>query len=483
MNLDLDHKLSKHIAPLIVVAFILALGGCVTPKEPFFELTVSTGKLQGKALSQSTDIAAFLGIPYALPPIGNQRWTSPQPAKNWTGTLKAQNQPPACIQQITDPGKSSYNALSQSEDCLYLNVFAPVDAFQTKKRLPVLFMIHGGGRARSATSRIKADIAALNQRGIVVVTPQYRLGIFSFFAHPELSAESTQGVSGNYGMQDLVQALKWVQTNIAQFGGDPNSVTILGPSGGGTATGVLLATPLSKGLFHRAAPLCSNAGITRMHHLKQGYLDQPSAEELGVRFAKRLGADSLKELRAFSALQIQQHILQSDTDTYTPPSGAGDVFDGWMFPQPVMALHKSGERNDVPVLLGFNSDEVSLFNFAGLIDEIPTSPSQYENAVAKQYGELGEQFLKQYPSDNPVESIYKLARDKVVSYGVETVARYSHQLTSPTYLYYMAHRPADADEPVKGTAITKGVAHCTDDKYFFNWYPQAGGPETCPNHV
>jgi len=157
-----DHK---HIAPLIVVTFMLALSGCMTSKERYFELSVNTGKLQGKALSQSNNIAAFIGIPYALPPIGNQRWTSPQAAKNWTGTLKAQNQPPACMQQVTDPGKSSYTALSQSEDCLYLNVFAPADALQTKKRLPVLFMVHGGGRARSASSRIKADITALNRRG------------------------------------------------------------------------------------------------------------------------------------------------------------------------------------------------------------------------------------------------------------------------------------------------------------------------------
>jgi len=328
-----------------------------------------------------------------LPPVGSQRWTSPQAAENWAGIFKAQKQPPACIQQITTPSKSTYNALTQSEDCLYLNVFTPADALHSTKRLPVLFMIHGGGRARSATSRIKADIAALNRRGIVVVTPQYRLGIFSFFAHPELSAESTHGVSGNYGMQDLIQALKWVQTNIDQFGGNPSAVTISGPSGGGTATGVLLATPLSKGLFHRAAPLCSNAGITRMHHLKHRYLDQHSAEELGVRFANNLGVDSLQELRALSALQIQQHILQSNTDTYTPPSGAGDVLDGWMFPQSIMALHTSGKRNDVPVLLGFNADEVSLFNFAGLVDELPVSPSEYENTIAEHYGELSEQFL------------------------------------------------------------------------------------------
>jgi len=188
--MSMNKKLIKTLTPLMMLSLMIALGGCITSKDRSFQLTIATGKLQGHTLSQSDDVAAFVGIPYALPPVGSQRWTSPQAAKNWSGTLNAQSQPPACIQQITDPSKSSYTALSQSEDCLYLNVFTPADALQSSKRLPVLFMIHGGGRARSATSRIKADIAALNRRGIVVVTPQYRLGIFSFFAHPELSAES-----------------------------------------------------------------------------------------------------------------------------------------------------------------------------------------------------------------------------------------------------------------------------------------------------
>jgi len=167
----MNQKLGKTLTALMMLTLMVTLAGCTTVKEPPFQLTISTGKLQGQPLSQSSDdVAAFVGIPYALPPVGSQRWRSPRAAKNWTGTFKAQSQPPACIQQITSPNKSAYNALSQSEDCLYLNVFTPADALHSSKRLPVLFMIHGGGRARSATSRIKADIAALNRRGIVVVT-------------------------------------------------------------------------------------------------------------------------------------------------------------------------------------------------------------------------------------------------------------------------------------------------------------------------
>jgi len=464
---------------LLTLIFAVTISGCDTAKDNPFELTISSGKLQGKAHTPSNDVAAFIGIPYAQPPVGAQRWAAPQTAKNWAGTLNADSQPPACPQQIIPAGNSAYSALSQSEDCLYLNVYAPTDALNhdIKTPLPVLVMIHGGGRARSATSRIRADIAALNRQGIVVVTPQYRLGIFSFFAHPELSAESPHGTSGNYGMQDLVEALKWVQTNIADFGGDPASVTIVGPSGGGTATGILLATPLSKGLFHRAAPLCSNAGIARMHYLKQRHLDQASAESLGVRFANSLNAESLAELRAIPANQILQHVTDSGIASYDPPSGAGDIVDGWMFPQPIINLHRTGARNDVPVLLGFNANELSVFARAGLIDDVPASPAAYKEFIDTQYGELSDDFLTQYPADSPIDSVYHAARDRVVSYGSETVARFSHKVTSPTYLYYMAHRPPDADQPVNGVARNKGVAHCTDDKYFFNWYPKQGASD------
>jgi len=466
---------------LLACTFIPTLTGCTAPKteEDHTELTISAGKLRGAMLADNHDVITFKGIPYAKPPIGALRWASPQPAKPWSGILDATDNPLACMQQITPEIAPTYGAIPQSEDCLYLNVFAPAQALKNKaqKPLPVLFLIHGGGRARSSASRIQADIAEFNRQGIVVVTPQYRLGIFSFLAHPELSADSPHGVSGNYGTQDLLTALKWVQTNIEHFGGDASSVTILGPSGGGTAVGVLLATPLSKGLFHRAAPLCSNAGITRMHHLKTTNLDQASAEELGVRFADELNADSLEELRALPATQIQQLISNSGIASYDVPSGVGDVIDGWMFPQSIIEMHRTGARNDVPILLGFNADEVSLFGNAGLIDDTPENSNAYENSIKIQYGDLSNRFLKQYPADNLVHATYDVARDRVVSYGSETLARFSNMVTSPTYLYYMAHRPADADQPVKNTGRTRGISHCTGYKYFTGWYPTQGADE------
>jgi len=475
----LHQKTGRIIGLLLSFTSLVAQVGCAPNHSDPALLTISTGILQGQTLSDDSNVMAFHGIPFAQPPIGAARWTSPQAAKPWTGIYSAIDNPPACIQQITAASSASYRNLPQSEDCLYLNVFSPIQALKQNNQtsLPVLFLIHGGGRTRSAASRIRADIAALNRQGIVVVTPQYRLGIFSFFAHPELSSESAQGVSGNYGMQDLIQALKWVQANISHFGGDPASVTILGPSGGGTAVGVLLATPLSEGLFHRAAPLCSNAGISRMHFLKREHLGQASAEKLGLRFAKSMNAKSISELRNISAIQIQQHVLNSDINQYDPPAGAADVIDGWMFPESILKLHKTGQRHDVPVLLGINEDEVSLFESAGLVNETPISTTAYEASVKKRYGELSPRFLQHYSSDKPIDAIYDAARDRVVSYGTQTLARLSHKVTSSSYLYYMVHSPSDADQAVNGSRQNRGVSHCSDDKYFFDWYPQKGADE------
>jgi len=464
--------------PLFAVA--LGLNGCTDAETNPILLSVPDGQVQGQVSATDKEVIAFKGIPYAKPPIGPLRWVSPQPVEPWSGRLDARHDPPACMQQITDKSSATYRDLQQSEDCLYLNVHVPTNALADRVggNLPVLFLIHGGGRTRSAVTRLRPDIAALNRQGIVVVTPQYRLGIFGFFAHPELSAQSPQGVSGNYGTQDLLAALEWVQVNIDKFGGDPSSVTIMGPSGGGTATGLLLATPRSKGLFHRAAPLCSNAGIARLHRLKQPHLDQPSAEDLGVRFAESLNAPSLETLQALPAKAIQQHVLKSGVNNYDPPNGAGDVVDGWILPESVITLHQTGARIDVPVMLGFNADEVSLFNSAGLIDDIPASPAAYEREIRMQYGELADRFIQQYPSARPADATYAAARDRVVSYGAISVARHSHNVASPTYLYYMAHRAIDADQPVKDTGRALGVSHCTGYKYFTGWYPKAGGDDT-----
>jgi len=462
---------AKHIFLLALpLAFILT--GCANIKADPTLLTTPLGTLQGELGAEQQDVVTFKNIPFAQPPIGDLRWAPPQSVEPWSGPLDNVRESVACMQQLVAASREVFKTIPQSEDCLYLNVYAPVDALdgRAKDPLPVLFLIHPGGRTVASASMVRADIAAYNRQGIVVVVPQYRLGIFSFMAHPELSAESPHNASGNYGVLDLVEALNWVQSNITKFGGDPDSVTIVGPSGGGTATGTLLATPLSKGLFHRAAAMCSNAGISRMHNLKQAVLDQPSAETLGLEFAKKLNANSIATLRNIPAETIQAYIQTTDLEVYDPPSGAGDVIDGWVFPRSIIDAHRSGTRHDVPVLVGFNADEASTSARAGLVDEIPPNSASYEEVLKDKYGDLSSRALALYPSDNPVASIYAAARDRIAGYSVQTLARHSHKVTSPTYVYYMAHSAPNGDDPVVGTPVTRGVAHCTDYQYFFDWY-------------
>jgi len=482
------HKKGNKWALSLGLALALCVTGCVKLKPDPTIVKTSLGTLhgeftsqqqQGDVISELQDVVSFKAIPFAQPPIGALRWAPPQPIGPWEGQKDAKVAPPACMQQITAETREVFKSIVQSEDCLYLNIYAPVTALDgdAKKPLPVLFLIHPGGRTVASASLVRADIEAYNRQGIVVVVPQYRLGIFSFMAHPELSAESPHNASGNYGVLDLVEALNWVQSHIASFGGDPNSVTISGPSGGGTATGTLLASPLTQGLFHRAATMCSNAGISRMHSLKQPVLDQPSAETLGLEFAGKLNAASIADLRNMSAETIQSFIQTTDLEIYDFPSGAGDVIDGWVFPQSIIEAHRLGTRHDVPVLVGFNADEASTFARAGLVGEIPLNSGAYEEGIKQQYGDLSPRVLELYPADNPVASIYAAARDRIAGYSVQTLARHSHKITSPTYVYYMAHSAPDGDTPVAGTPVTRGVAHCTDYRYFFDWYQREGADE------
>lgn len=425
------------------------------------------GELVGETVVSDNDIIAFKGIPYALPPIGELRWAPPKEAGKWSGVRVAKAYSPACMQQLyplgtSGPGAGAY--LQQSEDCLYLNVFISRTTLRSKEKRPVLFYIHGGGR-RIGQADYMEKAAKLTHEDIVLVTMNYRLGIFSFFAHPELSAESEHLASGNYGTLDLIEALKWVRNNIESFGGDPDNVTIAGPSGGGNAAGVLLASPLAHGLFQRAAPMCSGAGVSRMLLLKDAYLDKPSAESLGQEFATNLGAPTLADLRAMPAQEIQNYV-QGHTLPLGSPAGMGDIVDGWVFPKQIRELHELGARSDVPVMLGINADELTYFPF--WIGAYPKSGPDYESAIAERYGVLAGEYLKVYPAANIKQSVYDAARDGWALHGVITVAKLSRHVNSKVFLYYMAHRPPDANEVVPGTGVERGVAHCTDESYFEN---------------
>ena len=293
-------------------------------------------------------IHSYKGIPYAAPPVGALRWKEPQPVKPWNGVRVATRYSPMCPQFQIIPD------VPQSEDCLTLNVWTP--AVRTAK-LPVMVWIHGGGFAIGAGSQTVYDGELLASRGAVVVTINYRLGPLGFLAHPDLSAESPRGVSGNYGMLDMVAALGWVQRNIATFGGDPSNVTIFGESAGGTAVFLLLVMPDAKGLFHKAIAESGAWLFSPFSHLKESWYGRLPAEKYGASFSPEIAV-----LRARKPDEIVK--MMGLPDSSRKKERRGEIFipivDGVVIPDDPGRLFASGRFHHVPLIAGTNADEGTL---------------------------------------------------------------------------------------------------------------------------
>jgi len=329
----------RLLAPALLLA--ITLGAAAPAGNP--RVTIDTGTLEG--VVDTSGVLAFQGIPYALPPVGALRWRAPRPAASWSGVRPANRLGHNCMQtQIY--GDIDPFAAGVSEDCLYLNVWTP--SVQGASR-PVMVWIHGGGYRAGFGGEERHYGAPLAQKGVVVVTLNYRLGPLGFFAHPALAGESPRHASGNYGLLDQIAALQWVKRNIARFGGDPARVTIFGESAGGTSVGALVASPLAKGLF-RGAILESGTGIGR------SVQSRDSAEARGVRFAERLGvsgtgADAAGRLRAVSA----DTLLAASQGT--PGYSVALAVDGWSLTSTVDSTLSRGGGNAVATIVGANGDE------------------------------------------------------------------------------------------------------------------------------
>jgi para-nitrobenzyl esterase len=329
-------------------------------------------------------VRVFKGIPFASPPVGDLRWRPPQPPAKWEGVRKADRFSDSCMQNLArshNPWTAEFMAQNQAgEDCLCLNVWTSAKA--GGERRPVLVWIHGGAFREGSGEVAVYDGEHLASKGLVVVTINYRLGVFGFLAHPELSKESSNNASGNYGLLDAVAALQWVQKNIEAFGGDRQRVTIAGQSAGAFAVHALTASPLARGLFQRAIAE-SGSGIGRRNRALA------EAEKDGLKFAQAKGVPSIRELRAISAKD-----LTVDGGIRFAP-----VVDGWFLPADVVATFAQGKQNDVPMLTGLTADEGSASPTYGKI-----KADEFKKQATDRFGELAEKFLNFYPSADDVQS-------------------------------------------------------------------------------
>jgi len=386
------------------------------------------GRLSGTA---DGAMHIFKGIPYAVPPTGSLRWKPPQPLPRWTGVRPAKDFGPACVQPA-GALSSIYSAAPapMSEDCLSLNIWAPAGAHNA----PVFFWIYGGALWGGSNRDPIYDGARLAAQGIVVVSINYRVGVLGWLAHPELSAESTRRISGNYGLLDQIAALHWVRNNIAAFGGNPANVTIAGESAGGLSVMYLMTSPDARGLFARA--IAQSAYMVSTPELKLRRHGLPSAEASGEELATALHAPTIADLRAMDATTL----TAAAASVGFAPFGA---IDGQVLPRQLVEVFDKGEQAPVPLIAGFNSGEIRSLRI--LAPPPPSSAADYEQKIRARYGDLADAFLKLYPNTDMQESIWATTRDALYGWTAERLVSKQTAIGVPSFLYFFDHGYPAAD--------------------------------------
>ncbi len=436
------------------------------------EVTVAGGKLQGTTNEDHT-VRMFKGIPFAAAPVGALRWKAPQPAPGWNGVRQADKFGPACLQ--TDVfGDIYFRDAQPSEDCLNLDIWIPAKAESAK--IPVFVWFYGGGFVAGSASEVRYDGENLAKKGVIVVEPNYRLGVFGFFSHPELSKESGHNSSGNYGLLDQVAALQWVVKNIAAFGGDPHNITIGGESAGSLSVSALMASPLSKNLFQKAIgesgaffPVGPNAGM----QLKPVGV----TEQAGVKFAESVGAKSLAEMRAKPGDELLQAAAKLNRGFAFGPN-----LDGYFLTSDALSIYAKGEQSQIPLLAGWNADEGKLnVLFA---PQKPTAKSFAEQAHAR-FGDQAGEFLKLYPASTDQEALTSaeaLAGDDFIAFSTwKWIDMQRKTGNAPVYQYRFEQVPAVKPGAMIGPipASEAGSRHAGEIEYVFETLKsQAGVPWT-----
>jgi para-nitrobenzyl esterase len=407
-----------------VVTFGAALGASTNPsseKTPTPPVQIDAGAIRGLMLGNGKDVAAFKGIPYAAAPVGERRWKPPQPVEQWQGVRDCFEFGPACPQVVPlllSAIPEMAIGAATSEDCLYLNVWMPTK--HEGKKLPVLYWIYGGGFILGATSQPLYDAEALSRLGCVVVSVNYRVGLFGFLAHPALSAESPDQVSGNYGLLDQIEGLRWVRRNIAAFGGDPDRVTIFGESAGGISVLALMVAPQARGLFHAAiaqsatamdfAPLRGPAPEGRM-----------TAEDSGRKYIAACGLSDSSNAAQMRKLTADQLLRVAPADASMRPGAPPDLkplslpigptVDGKVIPEAPRKAFNGAQEHPVPLIIGNTRDEMSMFLMAA---RMPADQESYLKLLQAELGDVADVIGKEYPGTNPAQiraSVIQLTTD------------------------------------------------------------------------
>ena len=431
----------KNITTSLIVFLMVFLASCTNQQQPG-QVQVEGGAIQGTV---TEDLTIYKGIPFAAPPVGDLRWKAPQPVEAWEGVKQTTKYAPAPMQGGNPPS-------GKSEDCLYLNVWTP--AKSADEKLPVMVWIYGGGFSFGSTSAPVHDGENLARKGVILVSIAYRVGQIGFLAHPELSAESPNGVSGNYGILDQIAGLQWVQNNIEAFGGNPENVTVFGESAGGISVSMLCASPLAKGLFQKAISQSGGSfGPTRSTtYPGENMKTLEQAEQDGVEYLEQFDASSIEELRKVDAEKL---IPQG----WTMPGG-WPIVDGYVIPDDQYKLYEKGEYNDVPVLIGYNSDE-------GLSFPAGRTPEEYIETVTKRFGPYADSLLQAYPVGEKTvpRSARNLMRDAAFGWPTWSWARLQTKTgESPVYLYYFDQHP---EYPEDSPQADHGTPHGVDVPYVF----------------
>jgi para-nitrobenzyl esterase len=453
--------------------FVTTVSAQLISDKSFPTVKTANGVVEGVRVSV---ISMFKGIPFAQPPVGDLRWKEPLPVKNWEGTRKADHFA-ARAMQLPIYSDMKFRSDGISEDCLYLNIWTP--AKTGKEELPVLVYFYGGGFNAGDGSEYRYDGEPMARRGIISVTVNYRLGVFGFLAHPELSKESAHHASGNYGLMDQTEALRWIHKNISSFGGNPDNITIAGESAGSTSVCAQIISPLPRNLFSGA--IGESGSIL-------GFRETTSladAEKIGLQFSENLGAHSLRDLRAMPAEQILQATAKPGMENFPI-----DV-DGYFFPESPLALYKAGKVAKIPVIIGWNSEESSWKSILGT--DSPTKEN-YIRAVKKLYPSNADDILKLYAvsGDADVEVVATaLAGDRTNAFGSWRWTDLHTKTNSPVYRYYFTkprpglradiNKPATTEDSNKKAGAFQGAVHSAEIEYalgnlpsnrVYDWQPE-----------